>query len=138
MSHSIHTLTVKQIISRVRQVFPDAPEAYIMSLINDAINELKDEYSPSDFKEIVEHGCVSGAARSHIYYTETEKFYDKYEEDIVEYLEDTYGVDYLGNVLLQEADNLLRHYKNSVVWIFIELIALDELQEVEEYLEVAK
>ena len=37
---AIHSLTVKQIISRVRQVFPDAPEAYIMSLINDAINEL--------------------------------------------------------------------------------------------------
>ena len=44
MSHSIHTLTVKQIISRVRQVFPDAPEAYIMSLINDAVNEIG-EYS---------------------------------------------------------------------------------------------
>ena len=40
MSHSIHTLTVKQIISRVKQVFPNAPEAYIMSLINDAINEI--------------------------------------------------------------------------------------------------
>ena len=44
MSHSIHTLTVKQIISRVRQSFPDAPEVYIMSLVNDAINELG-EYS---------------------------------------------------------------------------------------------
>ena len=39
MSHSLHTLTVKQIISRVRQVFPDAPEAYIMSLINDGLVE---------------------------------------------------------------------------------------------------
>jgi len=37
---AIHSLTVKQIISRVRQVFPDAPEVYIMSLVNDAINEL--------------------------------------------------------------------------------------------------
>ena len=37
---AIHSLTVKQIISRVRQVFPDAPETYIISLINDAINEL--------------------------------------------------------------------------------------------------
>jgi hypothetical protein len=40
MAHPIHELTVKQIISRVRQVFPDAPEAYIMSLINDAVNEI--------------------------------------------------------------------------------------------------
>ena len=37
MSHSLHTLTVKQIISRVRQAFPNAPETYIISLINDAI-----------------------------------------------------------------------------------------------------
>ena len=44
MSHSIHTLTVKQIISRVRQAFPEAPETYIMSLVNDAINEIG-EYS---------------------------------------------------------------------------------------------
>ena len=41
---AIHSLTVKQIISRVRQVFPDAPETYIMSLINDAVNEMG-EYS---------------------------------------------------------------------------------------------
>jgi len=36
---AVHSLTVKQIISRIRQVFPDAPEAYIMSLINDALVE---------------------------------------------------------------------------------------------------
>ena len=36
---AVHSLTVKQIISRVRQVFPDAPEAYIMSLINDGLVE---------------------------------------------------------------------------------------------------
>ena len=36
---SVHSLSVKQIISRVRQVFPDAPESYIMSLINDALVE---------------------------------------------------------------------------------------------------
>lgn len=32
-------LTVKQIISRIRQVFPNAPEQYIMTLINDALIE---------------------------------------------------------------------------------------------------
>ena len=37
---AIHSLTVKQIISRVKQVFPEAPEVYIMSLVNDAVNEL--------------------------------------------------------------------------------------------------
>ena len=37
---SVRTITVKEIISRVRQVFPDAPEKYIMSLVNDALVEL--------------------------------------------------------------------------------------------------
>ena len=36
---SVHSLTIKQIISRVRQVFPDAPESYVMSLLNDALVE---------------------------------------------------------------------------------------------------
>ena len=36
---AVHSLSVKQIISRIRQIFPDAPEAYVMSLINDALVE---------------------------------------------------------------------------------------------------
>ena len=37
---AVHSLTVKTIISRVRQAFPNAPETYIMNLINEAIVEL--------------------------------------------------------------------------------------------------
>ena len=37
---AVHSLTVKKIISRVRQAFPDAPETYIMNIINEAIVEL--------------------------------------------------------------------------------------------------
>ena len=37
---AVHSLTVKKIISRVRQVFPDASENYIMNLINEAMVEL--------------------------------------------------------------------------------------------------
>ena len=36
---AVHSLTVKKIISIVRQVFPDAPETYIMQLINEALVE---------------------------------------------------------------------------------------------------
>ena len=36
---SVHSITVKQILSRIRQVFPDAPENYVMNLINDALVE---------------------------------------------------------------------------------------------------
>ena len=37
---AVHSLTVKQIISRVRQTFPEAPENYIKNLINEALVEL--------------------------------------------------------------------------------------------------
>mgnify|MGYP003150370616 CR=1 FL=1 len=37
---ALHTINVKNLISRVREVFPSAPENYIMMLINDALVEL--------------------------------------------------------------------------------------------------
>ena len=37
---AVHSLTVQKHISRVRQSLPDAPETYILNLINEAIVEL--------------------------------------------------------------------------------------------------
>ena len=37
---ALHTISVENLISRVREVFPSAPENYIMMLINDALVEL--------------------------------------------------------------------------------------------------
>ena len=37
---AVHNITVKQILSRVRQVFPSVPENYVMNLINDALVEV--------------------------------------------------------------------------------------------------
>ena len=37
---AVHTISVKNLISRVREIFPDAPENYIIMLINDALVEL--------------------------------------------------------------------------------------------------
>jgi len=37
---AVNRLTVKKIISRVRQVFPDAPETYIINLINECLVDL--------------------------------------------------------------------------------------------------
>ena len=36
---AVHSMTMKQILSRIRQVFPNVPEAYVMNLINDALVE---------------------------------------------------------------------------------------------------
>ena len=37
---SVHKISVKQLVSRVRQVFPKASENYILNLINDALVEI--------------------------------------------------------------------------------------------------
>ena len=42
---AVHALTVKKIISQVRLVFPDAPETYIMNLINEALAEMGNHHT---------------------------------------------------------------------------------------------
>ena len=37
---AVHKISVKELVSRVRQVFPDAPETYILNLINDALVQI--------------------------------------------------------------------------------------------------
>jgi hypothetical protein len=37
---AVHSITVKKLISRVRQVFPGVQESYMMNLINDSLVEL--------------------------------------------------------------------------------------------------
>ena len=37
---SVRKISVKQLVSRVHQVFPGAPENYILNLINDALVEI--------------------------------------------------------------------------------------------------
>ena len=37
---AVHKLTIKEILSRVREVFPNAPQTYMISLINEALVEI--------------------------------------------------------------------------------------------------
>ena len=101
---------------------------------SDAFNEITNTYDTEDMQEIVNYGCQSGVCSQHIYYADTISFFDKYEDEIYSELTDCYGVDALVE-LFKEADALFTHYKNSVVWLYIEhvcSIVLTTLEE-EEY-----
>ena len=37
---AVHKISIKQLVSRIRQVFPKAPENYILNLVNDALVEI--------------------------------------------------------------------------------------------------
>ena len=96
-----------------------------------AINEIKETYTLEDFKEIANHGCQSGVCSQHIYYGDTVKFFEKYEDEVLDYIESSYGTEFLVD-MFKNADASLTHYKNDVVWCFIEMIAFDVTEEAQE------
>ena len=49
-----------------------------------AIKSVQSSYDIDTLREIVEHGCASGVAHDHIYYSETLAFFDNYEDEIIE------------------------------------------------------
>ena len=96
-----------------------------------AIQEIKETYSLEDFQEIANHGCQSGVCSQHIYYGDTVKFFETYEDEIIERITDVYGIDTLVSIFRQ-AEASLTHYKNDLCWMFIEMIAMDAEAEYDE------
>ena len=87
-----------------------------------AYDQIVETYDIDTLREIRDHGCVSGVAHDHIYYRDTIKFYDSYQDEIVDYIETMVGTEVLVDIFKQ-ADASLDHYKNDVTWTYIELIA---------------
>ena len=97
-----------------------------------AINELKSNYNDIDiWRDIRDHGCASGVASEHIYYHQTIKFFDEYEDEIIEYIADTVGGEYNEELWVNNTCNILG-YKNDTVWTFIELLSQSVVDEYEE------
>ena len=87
-------------------------------------DEIIAAYDKETMEEIVTHGCQSGVCSQHIYYGDTIKFFDNYEDEIMDYFTDNYDTDFLVN-LFKDADAALGIYKNNVTWAFVEAIACD-------------
>ena len=87
-----------------------------------AFDTIKETYDIETLREIVEHGCVSGVAHDHIYYRDTIKFFDEYEDEIVEYIADTLGGEFNEELWNDNPCNITG-YKNDSTWCFIELVA---------------
>ena len=89
-----------------------------------AYDEIIETYDKETMEEIANHGCASGVCFKHIYYGDTVRFYDKYEDEIVDYIRTTYETDFLVK-LFNEACADLDCYKNNVTWCYIEMIAFE-------------
>ena len=96
-----------------------------------AFDTIFDMYSYEDFKEIVQHGCQSGVCHQHIYYGDTVKFFETYPDEITERIKDTLGVEVLSDTL-KENDGNLDHWMNDLTWIFIELVAMQVVDDYED------
>ena len=97
----------------------------------DAVNareEVLKVFNIEELKEIANHGCSTGVCSQHIYYGDTKRFYDQYEDEIVEYIQSEYGTEHLVE-LFEKADASLTHYKNDVCWTFIEMIAMEAVED---------
>ena len=94
----------------------------------DAAKAIKDMYSLEDLKEIADHGCQSGVCRQHIYYGDTVRFYETFEDNILDELVLNYGTDFLVD-LFRDADADLTSYKNAVCWAFIEMVAFEAVED---------
>ena len=95
---------------------------------------IKNQYTIDELNDIVEHGCASGCATNHIYYTDTVSFYDQHESDICDYIADAIGTEFLTETF-DNNEGYLKGYKNDIVWTFIELYAMELIDNInnEEY-----
>ena len=93
-------------------------------------DEIIAAYDKDTMEEIVRHGWSSGVCNEHIYYGDTISFYDKYEDEILDYFRD-YDEDILVG-LFKDADADLTYYKNYVTWAYIEAISCDVMSELDE------
>ena len=92
-------------------------------------DEIIATYDKETMEEIAGHGCSSGVCFKHIYYGDTVAFYDKYEDEIVDYIRTAYETDFLVK-LFNEACADLDCYKNDVTWCYIEMVAFEVTESV--------
>ena len=91
---------------------------------------IKNQYTIDELNDIVEHGCISGCASNHLYYTDTVSFYDEYSDDILDYIRDAIGSEFLTETFDNNEGNLTG-YKNDIVWTFIELYAMELIDNID-------
>ena len=90
--------------------------------MTNAFDSVKESYDIETLRDIRDYGCVSGVAHDHIYYSDTVKFFDTYEDEIVEYIADTLGGEFNDELWSNNTCNITG-YKNDSAWCYVELVA---------------
>ena len=100
------------------------------------LNEVKN--GSINLEEITKYGCVNGCVSSLIYYEDTVKFHDKFEEEIWEMLYDEqidFGFnsipEYIASFNGSKNVGSLEQFKNLLAWYSVENVARQILDEEE-------
>ena len=95
---------------------------------------IKQVYEDVELKEIIEQGCVNGAAGLHIYYVDTIKFHDEFEEEIWDLLysqaedQGMSSIELLGLFRGSKDIRSMDQLKNLLCWFAIEETAREILE----------
>jgi hypothetical protein len=92
-----------------------------------------------NLEEVVKYGCVNGCVSSLIYYADTVKFHDKFEEEIWEMLYDEYQEfgfnsipEYIASFNGSKEVGSLMQFKNLLAWYAVENVSRQILDEKEQ------
>jgi len=103
---------------------------------NWVLNEVKN--GSINLEEITKYGCVNGCVSSLIYYEDTVKFHDKFEEEIWEMLYNEYQdfgfksiPEYIASFNGSKDIGSLEQFKNLLAWYAVESVARQILEEKE-------
>ena len=89
-----------------------------------------------EVKDVARYGCEGGVS-GFIYYYETRKFFDEYEEEIEYELEEIYGDDFFNEIASLPSVTDITQYKNYCVWLIVETYCFRRSEAEEAALEVA-
>jgi hypothetical protein len=96
-----------------------------------AFDTIIDTYDYEQCKEIVNHGCRSGVCSQHIYYGDTIEFFTKYPDEITSFIKDNLGIEGI-QAIMGDADGNYDQWMNDMTWAFIELVAMQVVDDYED------
>ena len=95
----------------------------VAEILVDELTDIEDDEILSYMRNIIDYGCVSGTVKSLITYEDTEKYFDKYADEIFDLMNEKRddGWDL----------NNIEFNKNNLVWWSFEVIAQEIYYEME-------
>ena len=91
-------------------------------------------YDLNELTDIANNGCANCAPHSHHLYADTIHFFSKHEAEILSTIEEQYGMSELYK-LFEKSQACYDMYRNECTWLFIETVAQDVVQTLEEIAE---